>query len=308
MNQILFVNTEKKKGGPLDIKVVLRIFAVVIILFGIILIGKASFGLMNKEEQVGTSIPAIEVTQTGSKLKIVITHDKQIDKITYTWNNETPETVLQGRGRSNVEETIDVPMGVNILSLKAIDISGRNATYSKQFILQNGDVTAPEVEFKEDGSKIKIIARDETAMDYIEYYWNEEDSTKVEAVDLSPKQIEERIQILKGVNTLYVVAVDKAGNEKVVEQPVKGAKKPVINVVVEGNTAIMKISDDEGVQKLEYELNGTLYSTDPDNTGASINLKEFEYKQELVSGENKLVVRVYNISGIMTETTLEQTI
>ena len=70
----------------------------------------------------------------------------------------------------------------------------------------------------------------------------------------------------------------------------------------------MKISDVEGVQKLEYELNGTLYSTDPDNTGTSINLKEFEFKQELTSGANKLVIRVYNISWLMTETTFEQTI
>ena len=308
MNQILFVNTEKKKGGPLEIKTVLRIFAVIIILFGIILIGKASFGLISKEEQTGTSIPSIEITQTGAKLNLVITHDKQIDKITYMWNNEAPEIVLQGRGRNNVSEIIDLPMGINILNLKVVDINGKTATYNKQYTLQNGDITAPEIELEQDGSKVKIIARDETALDYMEYYWNEEDSTKVEATDLTPKQVEERIQILKGVNTLYIVAVDKAGNETVKEQPYKGATKPTVNVSLDGTAAVMKISDVEGVQKLEYELNGTLYSTDPDNTGASINLKEFEFKQELTSGANKLVIRVYNISGLMTETTFEQTI
>ena len=308
MNQILFINTEKKKGGPLEVKTVLRIFAVIIIVFGIILIGKASFGLLNKEEETSGKIPSIEVSQTGAKLNLVVTHDKQIDKITYMWNNETPETVLQGRGRNNISETIDLPMGINILNLKVVDISGKTATYNKQYSLQNGDVIGPEIELEQDGSKVKIIARDETALDYIEYYWNEEDSTKVEATDLSPKQVEERIQILKGVNTLYIVAVDKAGNETVKEQPYKGTTKPAVSVTLDGTTAVMKISDVEGVQKLEYELNGTQYSTDPENTGASLNIKEFEYRQELVSGQNKLVIRVYNISGLMTETTFEQTI
>ena len=155
---------------------------------------------------------------------------------------------------------------------------------------------------------MKIIARDETALDYMEFYWNDEDSTKISATDLSPKQVEEKIQIQKGVNTLHIVAVDKAGNKAIKEQPYKGATKPTVNLSIEGTAVVMKISDAEGVQKLEYELNGVVYSTDPEDKGEAINLKEFEYKQELASGTNKLVVRVYNISGLMTETTMEPTI
>ncbi|MBP3256222.1 MAG: hypothetical protein J6M60_07060 [Clostridia bacterium] len=320
MNQILYVNTEKQKGGPLDIKVVLRIFAVVIIVFGMILIGKSAYAMFNKAEDVSTSIPSVEITQQGSKLKINVTHDKQIDKITYMWNNQSPETVLQGKGRNNIEELIDLPLGTNILNLKVIDINGKTTAYNKQYVLENGDVTAPEIEFEQDGSKVKIIARDETALDYMEYYWNEEDPTKVSATNLSPKQVEERVQILKGVNTLYIVAVDKAGNKTVKDQPYKGATKPTVNLTLDGTAVVMKISDAEGIQRLEYELNGTLYSTDPQNTGEPLYaansdnsdtktvLKEFEYKQELASGANKLVVRVYNISGLMTETTMEPTI
>lgn len=320
MNQILYINTENQKGGPLDIKVVLRIFAVVIIIFGVILVGKASFAMFSKDEDVSNSIPTVEIAQQGSKLKLNVSHDRQIDKITYMWNNESPEIVLQGKGRINIEETIDLPLGANILNLKVIDINGKTTSYNKQYVLENGDVTAPEIVLEHDGSKVKIIARDETALDYMEFYWNEEDSTKITATDLSPKQVEERIQILKGVNTLYVVAVDKAGNKTVKDQPYKGATKPTVNLSIDGTAVVMKISDAEGIQKLEYELNGTLYSTDPQNTGDPIYatnsdnsenktvLKEFEHKQELVSGQNKLVVRVYNISGLMTETTMEPTI
>ena len=308
MNQILFVNSEKQKGGPLDIKVVLRIFAVVIIIFGMILVGKASYAMFSKNEDVSTSIPSVVITQQGSKLKVSVTHDKQIDKITYMWNNEKPEIVLQGKGRTNIEEMLDLPTGINILNMKVTDINGKTTTFNKQYVLDNGDTIEPEIEFEQDGSKVKIIARDETALDYMKYYWNEEDATTVKATELSPKQLEEKIQILKGVNTLYVVAVDKAGNETIKEQPYKGATKPTVNLTIDGSAVVMKISDAEGVQKLEYEINGTLYSTDPDNTGVSIGLKEFEHRQELQSGENKIVVKVYNISGLMTETTMEPTI
>ena len=321
MNQILYINTGKQKDGPLDIKVVLRIFAITIIVFGVILVGKASFAMFSKNEEVSSSIPTVEITQQGSKLLLKVAHDRQIDKITYMWNNVSPETVLQGKGRTNIEETIDLPLGANILNLKVIDINGKTTSYNKQYVLESGDVTAPEIEFGEpDGSKVKILARDETALDYMEYYWNEEDPTKVLATDLNPKQVEERIKIKSGVNTLYVVAVDKSGNKTVKDQPYKGATKPTVNLSLDGTAVIMKISDQEGIQKLEYELNGVLYSTDPNNTGDPIYaassentetktvLKEFEHKQELISGQNKLVVRVYNINGLMTETTMEPTI
>ena len=308
MNQILYINSEKQKGGPLDLKVILRFFAVVIIIFGIILIGKASFALIEKNEEVSTSIPAVVITQQGKVLKLVVTHDKPIDKITYMWNSQKPETELQGMGRTNIEEDIELPLGINILNLNVIDVNGKSTSYNKQYVLENEDVTAPEIEIEQEDPKIKIIAKDETAIDYIEYYWNEEDKTRIDATSLSSKQIEEKIQAIKGINTLHVIAVDKAGNRNEKEKPCKAVTKPKINLSVEENMAIIKISDEEGIKKLEYEINGALYSTDPENTGVTMGMKEFEYKQELASGQNKLVVKVYNMSGLMTEATIEPSI
>ena len=33
---------------------------------------------------------------------------------------------------------------------------------------------------------------------------------------------------------------------------------------------IVKVTDEEGIQKVEYTLNGVYYSTDPNNTGAPV--------------------------------------
>ena len=43
MNQILYNNSDKKRNGPLEMNVVLRIFAILCILFGIVLAGKGAF-------------------------------------------------------------------------------------------------------------------------------------------------------------------------------------------------------------------------------------------------------------------------
>lgn len=307
MNQILYTSNQKKKGGPLEINTVLRIFAILCILFGLILVGQASFAMLNGKDDVSSTIPLVEINQEGATLKVSVKHDKIIDKIVYSWN-ENQEVILQGKGRLELEETIDMPIGINTLMLKVTDINGKTVSYSESYELEEGDVTNPEIELLVESSKVKIIAKDETALDYILYYWNEEDETRVDVREESLKQIEEKIDILKGENTLTIVAVDKAGNETTEVQTFKGVKKPKIDLARNGSELIIKVTDEEGIQKIEYTLNGVYYSTDPKNTGTPLNMKELEIKQPLQQGENKITIKAYNISGLETEVSGEATI
>lgn len=299
MNQILYTNTPKK-GGTLEIKTVLRIFAIACIIFGLILVGQASYAMITKKGEESQSEPLINVTQSEDILNISIKHDKLIDKITYSWNGGE-ETILQGKGRKEIDEKIVIPTGKNTLLLKATDINGKIASYSEMYTLEQGDTIKPEIELLVENSKVKIVAKDETALSYMSYYWNNEDETKIEVREESPKQIEEKIEILKGENTLTIVAVDKAGNEAVKEQTFKGVKKPKIEMSREGNELVVKVKDEEGVQKIEYTLNGQFYSTDPENSGASLNMKEVEFRQPLSAGENKITIKAYNVSGLQEE-------
>lgn len=299
MNQILYTNTPKK-GGTLEIKTVLRIFAIACIIFGLILVGQASYAMITKKSEESQSEPLINVTQSDDILNISIKHDKLIDKITYSWNGGE-EIVLQGKGRKEINEKIVIPTGKNTLLLKATDINGKIASYSEMYTLEQGDTIKPEIELLVENSKVKIVAKDETALSYMSYYWNNEDETKIEVREESPKQIEEKIEILKGENTLTIVAVDKAGNEAVKEQTFKGVKKPKIEMSREGNELVVKVKDEEGVQKIEYTLNGQFYSTDPENSGASLNMKEVEFRQPLSAGENKITIKAYNVSGLQEE-------
>lgn len=306
MNQILYTNTPKK-GGTLDIKTVLRIFAISCIIFGLILVGQATYAMVNKKGEESQSEALINVTQSEEILTISVKHDKLIDKITYSWNNGE-EVILQGKGRKEINEKIIMPVGINTLILKVADINGKVATYSEMFELEQGDNIKPEIELVVENSKVKIVAKDETALNYMSYYWNNEDETKIAVREESPKQIEDKIDILKGENTLTIIAVDKSGNETVKEQIFKGVKKPKIELLREGNELIVNVTDEEGVQKIEYTLNGQLYTTDPENTGVSLNMKEVQFRQPLAEGENKITIKAYNVNGLQEEVSGETTI
>lgn len=307
MNQILYTNNQKKKGGPLELKTILIIFAVLCMLFGIIVIGKAVYSMITKNEGASQSVPLVEVSKENASLIINIKHDKIIDRIIYNWN-DTQEFVLLGKGRKEIQEIIDLPVGNNVLNLKVTDIDGKTVSYSQSYELQEGDVIKPEIELLVESARVKIVAKDETALDYIIYYWNSEDETRVDVREESLKQIEEKIDILKGENTLTIVAVDKAGNETTKEQIFKGVKKPKIDIAKSGNELIINVSDEEGIQKIEYTLNGVYYSTDPQKTGTPLNMKELQIKQPLQQGENKITIKAYNISGLETEVSGEATI
>lgn len=296
MNQILYID-KTREGDTLDIKKVAIISVIVIFIFAFAIIGLGVFGLIRNVNNAKSSQPVVEIKEVDDMAEIKITHDKAIDKIIYSWNSEE-ETTLQGKGRTEITETIDLPVGNNVLSIKIVDIEKRESTYTKTFFVDDVDTRQPEIELTSDGSKVKIVVRDNRQLEYITYKWNNEDETRVEPREDSKKLIEEKIPVLRGENTLSVTAVDSAGNENTQSQIYKGAKKPKVDVSEDGNEILIKVSDEEEIQKIELTLNGEFFSTDSENTGASLGMQEAEIRQPLIAGENTIEVTVYNVSGL----------
>ena len=293
MNQILYTGGNKK-SGQLEVKTIVRIFSIFIILFGLVLVGQGSFAIISSmSENNIENIPVVTMNQDKNTVLLTVKHDKAIDKIIYSWNKDQ-EYMLLGRGRTEIEEEIEVIEGINTLTVKITDIDGKIATYTRTCESTDEDVIKPEIELLVENSKVKIVAKDETEMDYIKYYWNNEDET--------------RVDVIQGENTLTIIAVDKNGNEQIKEQTFKAAKKPTIELFRDGQDLIVKVTDEEGVQKIEYTINGQQYSTDPNNTGEVLNMKEVEFRQALVSGANTITIKAYNISGLLEEVTGETTI
>lgn len=296
MNQILYVE-KSKNSNSLSIETIVKIFVISIIIFAIILIGKGVYGIVNSKKNDKTLQPNININELGEELQIIVNYEKAIDKIVYSWNNGEQKTI-QGRGRTNIVETIEFPTGNNTLYLKIIDSNKKETSYTKEYYRDDNDTTEPEIELVVEGSRVKIVAKDERKLSHIKYKWNDEDETIVEVREDSPKQIEERVSILKGENKLTIVAVDEAGNETTKEQIYKGAKKPSIDVTQTNDELLIKVSDEENIQKIEIVLNGNSYSTDYENTGNPLNMKEAEFTQKLEPGENNIVITAYSVNGL----------
>lgn len=301
MNQILFVD-RPKKGNSLDIKTIIKIFVIIMLVLAVILIGKGIFSLISSNKNKTMAKPEVQILEESGKAQINITSSKAINKIVYSWNEEEEHT-LQGRGQTQINEKIDIPVGTNTLNVKVIDIDNKEYTYQKEFFKEDNDLINPEIEFLIEGSKVKIVARDETELRYIMYRWDDEDNTTIEVREDSKTQIEEKIAILKGEHVLTVIAVDAEGNEQTKQQTFKGAKKPEIKVSQEGDELVIKITDEENIKKIELTVNGKFYSTDWQNTGASLNMKEVELKQKLDPGQNTVVITAYSVSGLSEQIT-----
>ena len=299
MNQILSVedpkkNIKAKKSQPLEINVILKIFAISLLIFGIFMIGNGSYSVYKEVQsnKVPTK-PTIYVQEiTETEIKLQITHDKALEKVTYSWNNEEP-IEIETKGKKKVEQTIQIPTGENTLKVYAVDINGQEIPYQGIYTLQ-GNI---DIQFEVDGNNIKVLAKGREQLSYMTYRWDEEEEERVE---INATEIEQLIEIPKGLHTLTVIVVDNNNNTETKEQEVKGVTKPKLEVTTDGaDNFIIKASDEEGIKRVEFIINETeKYSLDIDKVRPLEERKTFEYAYPLHEGENKLEVRVYNESGI----------
>ena len=301
LNQILSVETPKKEknkkpknNSPIEIQKIVRFFSIVILIFGICMIGSGSYSMYKgTSAETGTAKPTIYVQETsGTEITLQVSHNKVLEKVTYKWNNED-ETEINSNGKKQVTQQIQIPTGKNTLTVYAKDINGQETSYQKQYTIQ-GDI---DIELEVDGANLKINATGKEKLSYLTYRWDEEEETKI---DINDTQTEQTIEIPKGQHTLTVVAVDVNNKTETKEQEVKGVTKPKVEVTTDGEANfVIKASDEEGIKKVEFIINETDKNVlNLDQVYSLDQRKDFEYKYPLHDGENKLEIRVYNESDV----------
>lgn len=319
MNQILITesnrpkknsnNTEKKvkkvnaklEKNIGDISGIVKTFAILILIFGLALAGDGTYAMMQNIEIAKTAkIPVVEVLKSGNAVKLSIKCENGIRTVSYAWNDSTP-TIVQGRGNTTVERTISIPSGENKLNISVIDAKGQSRRYVKTLKQEEKDTTEPTIKFEVVNSNIKIIATDDTAIDYITYKYGDNQEVTVSAKQEEQMIIEQTIPVMQGEMTLTVEAVDKAQNVAMIDQKIKGTKRPTIEVIPDPNDPsylIIKAYDDDGLRMVSYFINEQEYKTDPN---VSLNSKTFEWKQKVEPGQTRILVHAYNISEQVTE-------
>ena len=310
MNQILSIGLENQKspkkdkqinyGQPsnkVNIQSIVRIFCILIILFELVLIGDATYGIISTKPTLKDTVKVV-ANPIGSQVTIKATGNMPLQSLTYRWG-QGEETTVQGNGTVELEATVQIPTGNNILNMTVIDYYGNKNEYQKQYINQQNDASKPTIEISVSGNMLNIIASDDTEMSYITYSWNNENPTRIDlqADAENKKELGTSIEVLKGENTLSIVAVDKDGNTTTRTEKIKGANKPTFTVSADGTNLVINAKDEEGISKIEITVDGV--TTDTGDT--PINQKEVEATQSFTPGEHTVTVVVTNINGLKEE-------
>ncbi len=305
MNQILFTKEEQK--APIAINKIVIFFSISIILFGLILAGVNSFSAYKNIKKMASQPtkeevkPQVEVTREDNSVSIVASHDKGIDKIIYHWNDEE-EKVISGNGQSSITESIELPIGSNKLTIRVIDVNGRETTYEKEYVVES-DL---KIEFAvvNNNNYLKITATDSSGLQFITYKWNNDEETRVNVDSNNSTIIETETEIPKGQNTITVNAIDVLNNTQTKTQEIKGVEPPKISVIQDKSELVITVTDNEGVKSIQYTLNGSPYTVDvtSEETGLTVekdsngNVSKAVYRIKMqYFGDYILGVNAYNI-------------
>lgn len=302
MNQILDYNPGQNSGGSSNSDKIVRVFAILIIVFALVLCSVGIYGKYKnakdeKNKKAEATKANIEVTKQDSEVIIKVTHDKSIEKLIYSWNTSTEKTE-KGTGKTTMEVAVLMPAGENLLHVKVIDINGVETTYENTFESESGvDIINPVIEIKPDGNKLKVIARDETSLDFLTYRWNNEEEEKVEPSEDNKKEIIVEIEVKKGKNDLIIVAVDSNNNSVTETKGFTGVTQPEIVAVVseDGSEVNIKVSHEQGIKSVTAEINGS-EPIDVDWGGG--NPPDVEFPIPLSEGENIIKITATSTENI----------
>lgn len=219
MNQILTTKQVKQKK-PTDIKTVKRFFAISLIIFGICLLTSGSYAMYkslssknqqktdkqqvaNKEPENENAKLQIDLTQDGTNVVATLIGEKEIDYVTYKWDDEdeTRENIGDVSGKISVE----IPAGEHTLSVTAVDVKNNTATK----VIKTKGYTKPKIETSQEGKEVFITISDEFGLEKIELKLNQEEASIIDAQGAKEKKF--KCPLESGENTLEVTAYNQNG-------------------------------------------------------------------------------------------------
>ena len=303
MNQILAVENTRGKKKKSNIHSTIIIFSVILIIFGIGLTSTGAYSYFkNLSDNIGNNNivvsnntkPVITTErENASIINIVVTHDKGITKVTYKINGGE-DNVISGDNKMEVTQEVELPSGESTISIIAEDINGVTASYESSYEVEE----KPIIKLEQADGKIKATVESKNNIDYITYYWDEDEASAVTG-QINGTKAEASITPLEGTHTLKIIAVDINGVQTKKTQKIIGDNKPDIEIRTNGKVFRIIASDDESISKIEYTLNDGEMKTE------EVNQMEYTRDVELEEGKNKFTVTVYNKNGLSATSTVE---
>lgn len=148
-----------------------------------------------------------------------------------------------------------------------------------------------QINLSVDGAKIKASIVGESKISFVTYKWDDEDESTEKIDDVTG---EVYIDIPEGQHTLTVTAVDVNNNTETEVKEVRGIvndSKPKLEVTQDGSEFVIDSSDEVGLDRFEFILNGQGYLVRVEGE------KEKQFRYPLQPGDNTLEVTAYNVEG-----------
>ena len=309
MNQILAVENKKKEknkkirtGRPIEIKGIVKFFAITVIIFGTVFVGQGSYAIYrNIDDRKPANIPTVLISRKNDKAIVQVKSNIEISKIEYSWNNGENNAIPIGD--TNAEEEITLLGYDSVLNLTVEDINGKKVKYQKQYMLTGVDITKPivEVETKDGNNNMVITAKDETAIAYMQYQWEGEEPVTIEADQNNQKEIKKEVPLTVGTKKIKIIAEDKNGNiEESEKEIVTSTSKPKMTLRKDKQKISIEAEDKDVIQSILVNLNGKEYKiTDVNRKKVTVG---YLYLRE---GNNTISIEVTNISGYTEKATTE---
>ena len=211
MNQILYTGDKKQK---VEINKIVIVFAIIIIIFALFLIGQGIYFLSKKGNRKvieGNKANAPEVTANaeGSSVEISIKHGIAMEKIFYSWKNGEENEINNVSGKMEVNEKVLLPNEDTTLNIRIIDQNNEEYKVEKEFKYNsNIDVVKPKIQLASITGNVLATIIDNKEISYIEYNWNDEEAVRVKANEDQKTKMEYKIPAKEGKNKLTILAVD----------------------------------------------------------------------------------------------------
>lgn len=304
MNQILFAEN-KKNSNKQDTNKIVLVFAVLIILFGLILSGDGVYAFLksnsskaeNKDTSNSETQIKLEQLITG-EIQVNVTSQIAISELIYNWNSDAAKTISED-GKTSIQEVISPMAGENILTVKTIDVNGKEVTKRETFI---STADGPKIALSLVGDSIKISITSRANLSYITYHWNNDNEERIDMLTYEDKtKLDKELTIPKGTNTLYVKAVDVNNNNSEKSQEIKGITKPKSSPVIQGEYIYFEVTSDEKIKQIDFIFNNNYYIIKKDVIDATGDGKKISYRLKLEEGMNYLKIKTTTESGLSGE-------
>lgn len=311
MNQILDHSGPKKKKAPSNsnnIYSIVKVFAVMMIIFGVSLVASGSYTFANNNKIKNSMnavapeerpvITAVEIEGT-SQVKISVTHTKVIEKVAYRWDDL--ESTTQKAKNNQTEMTIDnigIPTGDHVLTVEVWEVAnegGNKYTQEFNFSCENGnDVIDPVIDIIIQGTTVEISAEDETALQYVTYRIGDGEEETLYPSDDNPTRVATTFETeLTETTDIVVTAVDTSNNESRMTRRLVFYEKPKISFSASADFSqiIVDVSCPTPLTKLDIVLNGEQRTVNIPNNATSHR----EEVQVTKQGRNDIKVTAYTM-------------